>query len=50
VVVKVDVGPFDRNVDLAQRYGVPLRKGIPTVASARSMSEDELVGFCERAF
>lgn len=68
VVVKVDVGRFDRNVDLAQRYGVPLRKGVPTVAvlaadgspsfvtgggelaSARSMGEDELVGFFERAF
>jgi thiol-disulfide isomerase/thioredoxin len=32
VVAKVDVGRFDRNVDLAQRYGVPLKKGIPTVA------------------
>ena len=31
VVVKVDVGRFDRNVDIAQRYGVPLKKGIPTV-------------------
>jgi len=32
VVVKVDVGRFDRNVDIAQRYGVPLKKGIPTIA------------------
>jgi len=32
VVVKVDVGRFDRNVDLAQRYGVPLKKGIPAIA------------------
>ena len=31
-VVKVDVGKFDRNVDIAERYGVPLRKGIPAVA------------------
>jgi len=31
-VVKVDVGRFDRNVDIAQRYGIPLKKGIPTVA------------------
>jgi protein disulfide-isomerase len=31
-VVKVDVGRFDRNVDLAQAYGVPLKKGIPAVA------------------
>lgn len=32
VVVKVDVGRFDRNVDIAERYGVPLKKGIPTIA------------------
>lgn len=31
-VVKVDVGRFDRNTDLAARYGVPLKKGIPAVA------------------
>jgi len=67
-VVKVDVGRFDRNVDLAQRYGVPLKKGIPTLAvlaadgspsfvttggelaNARSMGEDELVRFFERAY
>jgi protein disulfide-isomerase len=32
VVVKVDVGNFDRNLDLAKRYDVPLRKGIPAAA------------------
>jgi thioredoxin 1 len=31
-VVKVDVGRFDRNVALAERYGVPLKQGIPAVA------------------
>ncbi|MBK0394074.1 thioredoxin family protein [Ramlibacter algicola] len=31
-VVKVDVGRFDKNTDIAQRYGVPLKKGIPAVA------------------
>ena len=31
-VVKVDVGRFDHNVDIAQSYGVPLKKGIPAVA------------------
>jgi thioredoxin 1 len=31
-VVKVDVGRFDRNTDIAQRYGVPLKLGIPAVA------------------
>jgi len=30
-VVKVDVGRFDRNVDLAESYGVPLKNGIPAV-------------------
>lgn len=31
-VVKVDVGRFDRNLDIAQAYGVPLKSGIPSVA------------------
>ena len=31
-VVKVDVGKFDKNVDVAASYGVPLKKGIPAVA------------------
>lgn len=31
-VVKVDVGRFDRNVDIAEAYGVPLKSGIPAVA------------------
>jgi thioredoxin 1 len=31
-VVKVDVGRFDRNVDVAESYGVPLKNGIPAVA------------------
>ncbi len=31
-VVKVNVGKFDRNVDIAEQYGVPLKKGIPAVA------------------
>ncbi len=32
VIVKVDVGNFDKNLDLAKRYEVPLRKGIPAAA------------------
>ena len=32
VVLKVDVGRFDKNVDLATQLGVPLKKGIPAVA------------------
>ncbi|MEO5701662.1 MAG: thioredoxin family protein [Casimicrobiaceae bacterium] len=31
-VVKVNVGRFDRNADIAASYGVPLKKGIPAVA------------------
>jgi protein disulfide-isomerase len=31
-VVKIDVGRFDRNVTIAERYRVPLKKGIPAVA------------------
>ncbi|MEO6277740.1 thioredoxin family protein [Roseateles sp.] len=31
-VVKVDVGRFDHNVDIAEAYRVPLKKGIPAVA------------------
>ncbi len=30
-VVKVNVGRFDRNVDIAKSYGVPLKNGIPAV-------------------
>jgi len=30
-VVKVDVGKFDRNVGIAESYGVPLKNGIPAV-------------------
>jgi hypothetical protein len=28
-VVQIDVGNFDRNLDLVQRYGNPIKKGIP---------------------
>jgi thioredoxin 1 len=31
-VVKVDVGRYDKNMDIAAAYGVPLKKGIPAVA------------------
>ncbi len=31
-VVKVNVGRFDHNVDVAESYGVPLKSGIPAVA------------------
>jgi thioredoxin 1 len=32
VVVKVDVGRMDKNVDVAAKYGVPVENGIPAVA------------------
>ena len=31
-IVKVDVGHFDKNEDIATGYGVPLKKGIPAIA------------------
>ena len=31
-VVKVNVGRFDRNTDITESLGVPLKKGIPAVA------------------
>lgn len=31
-IVKIDVGHFDKNKDVAQTYDVPLEKGIPAVA------------------
>jgi thioredoxin 1 len=30
-VVKIDVGRFDKNLDLANQYGNPIRMGIPAV-------------------
>jgi protein disulfide-isomerase len=30
-VVKIDVGNFDKNLELASRYGNPIAKGIPAV-------------------
>ena len=32
IVVNVDVGRFDKNLDLAQKYRIPLKKGIPALA------------------
>ncbi|WP_255365208.1 thioredoxin family protein [Collimonas sp. OK242] len=29
ILVKVDVGNFDKNLDVAQSYGNPIKKGIP---------------------
>jgi len=32
VVVHVDVGRFDKNLDLARKYSIPLNKGVPALA------------------
>lgn len=32
ITVKIDVGHFDRNLDLARAYGNPIRKGIPAAS------------------
>ena len=38
-VVKVNVGHFDKNVEVAKAYGVPLEKGIPAVAILSGKNE-----------
>ncbi len=38
-IVKVDVGHFDKNEDVAKTYGVPLKKGIPAVAIVSAKNE-----------
>lgn len=32
VVVKIDVGRMDKNVDVASKYDIPIKNGIPAVA------------------
>ena len=32
VLVHIDIGHMDRNTDIAQKYGVPLDKGVPALA------------------
>lgn len=36
VVVHVSVGRYDRNMDLAAKYGIPIHKGIPSLAVLNS--------------
>ena len=45
-VVKVDVGRFDRNLDVSKAYGDPIRKGIP---AAVVLSADERVLYATKA-
>ncbi len=32
VLVHIDIGHMDKNVDVAEKYGVPLKKGVPALA------------------
>ena len=32
VLVHVNIGEMDANLDLAERYGIPIRKGVPALA------------------
>jgi len=64
VVVHVDVGRYDKNLDLAKKYHVDLEKGVPSLAvlnargnvlyatvdfeRARVMSEDDVIAFLEK--
>ena len=45
-LVKVDVGNFNRNLDLARAYGNPIKKGIP---AAVVLSADNRVLYATRA-
>jgi thiol:disulfide interchange protein len=36
LVIHVDIGHMDKNVDLADKYGIPLNKGVPAVAVLES--------------
>ena len=36
VVVHVDIGQMDRDLDIAKRYGVPLERGVPAIAVSDS--------------
>jgi thiol:disulfide interchange protein len=32
LVVHIDIGHMDKNVDVADKYGIPLKKGVPALA------------------
>jgi hypothetical protein len=64
VVVHVDVGEYTRNLDLAEKYHIDLKKGVPSVAvldgrggflystsefeKARLLSEEDVVQFLNK--
>ena len=39
VVVEVDVGRMDKNLDLAEQYHVPIKHGIPALAVLNSRGD-----------
>ena len=36
VVVHVNIGTYDKNLDLAEKYDIPLKKGVPAAAILKS--------------
>ena len=36
VVVHINIGEYDKNLDLADKYNVPLKKGVPAAAVLRN--------------
>jgi hypothetical protein len=64
VLVHVDVGRYDKNLDLAKKYHVDLEKGVPSLAvldargdvlyatrdfeRARVMSEEDVIQFLDK--
>jgi thioredoxin 1 len=46
VVVKIDIGNFDKNLDVVKRYGYPIGKGIP---AAVVVNADDKVLYATRA-
>jgi thioredoxin 1 len=64
IVVHVDVGKYDKNLDLAKKYHVNLQKGVPSLAvldsqgkvlyatgdfeRAHLMSEDDVIQFLDK--
>lgn len=64
IVVHVDVGKYEKNLDLAKKYHVDLQKGVPSLAvldsqgkllyatgdfeRARMMSEDDVIQFLDK--
>lgn len=64
IVVHVDVGKYDKNLDVAKKYHIDLEKGVPSVAvlnsdgsflnstsefeKARLLTEDDVVQFLDK--